>query len=179
MGIQSGKQKKERVVQELNDKFTRARSVILTDFRGLNVKALSDIRSRLRNCGAEYKVVKNTLAQKAAEGTEAHQVKEYFSGTTGVVLSYSDIVTPVRTLLEYAGKLESLKIKIGILEGAVLNLASIKEIAILPSREVLLAKALGGIKSPLHGFAATLQGVLRGLVFALNAVKQARSTQEA
>lgn len=174
MAVKSGRNEKTKVVRELKDKFSRAKSVILTDYKGLTVKELSDIRNRLRNCGAEYKVVKNTLALRAAEGTGVQGVNDYFTGTTGVVMSYDDIMTPMKALLDYANKLDAFKIKVGVLEGAVLNPAMIKDVANLPSREVLLAKALGGMKFPMYGLASTLHGVLRQIVYVINAVKQSK-----
>lgn len=174
MAKQSGRIEKTRVVQELNDKFSRAKSVILTDYKGLTVKELSDIRNHLRKCGAEYKVVKNTIALRAAEGTGVQSVHDYFTGTTGVVISYDDFMTPMKTLIEYANKLDVFKIKVGVLEGAVLNPAMIKDVAYLPSREVLLAKALGSMKSPIYGLASTLHGILRQFAYVINAVKQSK-----
>ena len=174
MAVQSGKKEKAKLIKDLNDKFSRATSVILTDYKGLNVKDLSDVRNRLRGCSAEYKVVKNTLALRAAEGTGVQNLNDYFTGTTGVVMSFGDIVAPMKTLLDYSGKLASFKIKVGVLEGAVLSPAMIKEVANLPSREVLLSKALGGMMSPMFGLASTLHGVLRQFVYVINAVKQSR-----
>lgn len=174
MAKQSGRIEKTRVVQELNDKFSRAKSVILTDYKGLTVKELSDIRNRLRKCGAEYKVVKNTIALRAAEGTGVQNVHDYFTGTTGVVISYDDFMTPMKTLIEYANKLDVFKIKVGVLEGAVLNPAMIKDVAYLPSREVLIAKALGSMKAPIYGLASTLHGILRQFAYVINAVKQSK-----
>ncbi len=177
MAVQSGKNEKAKLVKELNDKFSRATSVILTDYKGLTVKNLSDIRNRLRGCNAEYKVVKNTLALRAADGTDVQNLHDYFTGTTGVVVSYGDIVTPMKTLLDYANKLEPFKIKAGVLEGSVLSPAMIKDVANLPSREVLLAKALGGMKAPMFGLASTLHGVLRQFAYVINAVKQAKENR--
>jgi large subunit ribosomal protein L10 len=172
----SKKQEKIKVVQELHERFDKAGAVILTDYKGLTVAQLTEIRNRLRKCGAEYKVVKNTLAKRASEGTDAHKLEGYFSGTTGVVISYDDVVTPAKVLLEYAVKLEPFKIRVGILEGIVLEPARIKEVANMPSREALIGRALGGIQSPLYGLAGTLQGVLSKLVYVLNAVGKSQSS---
>lgn len=172
MEARSSKQEKIRVVEELHDKFGRAGSVILTEYKGLDVAQLTEIRNRLRNCEAEYKVIKNTLARRASEGTDVHKVEGHFTGTIGVVISYGDMVTPVRVLSEYSAKFDSFKIKTGVLEGIVLDPAGIREVAHLPSREVLLGKALGGIKAPVYGLAATLQGMLCKLVYVLDAVKE-------
>ncbi|HEY4619415.1 MAG TPA: 50S ribosomal protein L10 [Nitrospirota bacterium] len=174
MAVQSGKKDKAKLVEELNDKFNRATSVILTDYKGLSVKDLSDIRNRLRGCSAEYKVVKNTLALRAAEGTGVKNLQDYFTGTTGVVMSYGEIVAPMKTLLDYSSKLAPFKLKAGVLEGAVLSPAMIKDVANLPSREVLISKALGGMMSPMFGLASTLHGVLRKFAYVMNAVKNSK-----
>ncbi len=174
MAVQSGKIEKAKLIKDLNDKFSRATSVIVTDYKGLTVKDLSDIRTRLRGCSAEYKVVKNTLALRAAEGTDVKNLHDHFTGTTGLVVSYGDIIAPMKAVLDYAGKLEPFKIKAGVLEGSVLSPAMIRDVANLPSREVLLAKALGSMKAPMFGFASTLHGVLRQFVYVINAVKQSK-----
>ncbi len=179
MEAQSTKQEKIKVVQELHEKFGRAGAVILTEYKGLDVAQLTTLRNRLRNSGAEYKVVKNTLARRASEGTAVHKIEGHFSGATGVVISYEDVVAPVKILSEYVGKLEPFKIKVGVFEGIVLDPVRIKEVANMPSREVLLGKALGSIASPLYGLAATLQGVLGKLVYVLSAVKEAKGTSQA
>ncbi|MDZ4384526.1 MAG: 50S ribosomal protein L10, partial [Nitrospirota bacterium] len=111
MEAKSTKQEKIKVVQELHEKFGKAGAVILTDYKGLTVAQLTELRNRLRKCGAEYRVVKNTLAKRASEGTDAYKLEGYFSGTTGVVISYDDVVTPAKVLLEYAVKLEPFKIR--------------------------------------------------------------------
>ena len=176
MEAKSTKQEKIKVVQELHEKFGKAGAVILTDYKGLTVAQLTELRNRLRKCGAEYKVVKNTLAKRASEGTDSHKLEGYFSGTTGVVISYDDVVTPAKVLLEYAVKLEPFKIRVGMLEGMVLEPARIKEVANMPSREVLIGRALGGIQSPLYGLASTLQGVISKLVYVLDAVGKSQSS---
>lgn len=170
----SSKQEKVKVVEDLHEKFGKAGSVILTEYKGLNVAQITDMRNRLRGCGAEYKVVKNTLARRASVGTDVHKVGDHFTGATGVVISYEDIITPVRVLSEYLNKFDTFKIKVAVLEGIVCDPVRLKEVASIPSRDVLLGKALGSIKAPLYGLAATLQGVVGRLAFVLKAVAEAK-----
>lgn len=179
MEAKSTKNEKVKVVEELREKFGRAGSVILTDYKGLSVAQLTEMRNRLRKCGAEYKVVKNTLARRASEGTDVRQIEGHFTRATGVVIGYEDIVAPVKVLSEYAGKFDSFKIRIGVLDGTVLDPAGIKGVANLPPKEVLLGKALGSIKSPLYGLAFTLQGVVSKLVYVLNALDRAKAGSQA
>ena len=175
MKVVSTKQEKMESVKELHEKFEKAGLVILTEYKGLTVAQLTEIRNRLRGCGSEYKVVKNTLARRASEGTEVHQVEGHFTGATGILISKDDIISPVKILNEYINKFESFKAKVGVLEGLVLDPGRIKSVANMPSREVLIGKALGGIKSPIYGLAGTLQGILSKLAYAINAVKDARA----
>lgn len=175
----TGRQEKIKVVGELHKKFGKAEAVILTDYRGLNVAQLTEMRNRLRGCRAEYRVIKNTLALRAAEGTDVSKVGDHFTGTTGVIISYDDIVTPVRVLTEYINKFEAFKVKAAVLEGIVFDPARLKGVANLPSREVLIGKAVGSIKAPLCGLVGTLQGVMRSLIFVLKALEKSLEKFEA
>jgi len=174
----SAKGEKVRTVEELREKFGKANSVILTDYKGLNVAQLTEMRNHLRKCGAEYKVVKNTLARRASEGTVIGQIEDYFTGTTGLVIGYGDIAAPVKVLSEYAGKFPFFKIRIGVVDGTVLDPTGIKAVANLPSKDVLLGKVLGGIKSPLYGLAGSLQGIVGRLVYVMNALYKTKAVNE-
>jgi len=171
------RQEKIATVQELHEKFEKAGAVVLTDFIGLNVAQINEIRRSLRKSGAEYKVVKNTLARRAAEGTGVKQVEQYFEGPTGVVIGYDDIVAPFKVISDYVKKYEPFKVRIGVLEGTVVEPEKVKEIANLPPRDVLISKAIGGIKGPLYGLAGTLQALLTGLVVALKQVAEKKEKE--
>lgn len=171
------REEKIAAVQELHEKFEKAGAVVLTDFTGLNVAQLSEIRRNIRKSGAEYKVIKNTLARRAAEGTGVKQVEQYFEGPTGVVISYEDIVAPFKVISDYVRKYETFKVRIGVLEGTVVEPEKVKEIANLPPREILISKAIGGIKGPLYGLACTLQALLTGLAVALKQVAEKKEKE--
>lgn len=175
MELNASRQEKIKAVQELHDKFDKAGAVILTDYKGLTVAQLTDLRTRLRKCGAEYKIIKNTLARRASEGTGVHKVEQHFVGTTGVVIGREDIAATAKILSEYSSKSAFFKLRIGVFEGIILDTARIKEVANMPPREVLLAKALGSVKSPLYGLACSLQGIMSKLVYALSAVKDTKN----
>ncbi|HHX77787.1 MAG TPA: 50S ribosomal protein L10 [Firmicutes bacterium] len=166
------RQVKEGVVENLKEKFAAAQVVILTDYRGLNVKDITELRRQLREEGIEYKVVKNTLTKLAANKAGITDLDAYLEGPTAIAFSFEDPVQPAKILTKFAKAYEQLEIKAGVLQGKVIDIASIKELAELPSREVLLSKVLGAFQSPLVGFAGVLQGNLRNLVYVLDAVRK-------
>jgi len=154
-------EQKKEIVQSLHDKFARSKIVILTDYKGLDVAAITSLRKKLRDAGIEYKVVKNTLLVLASEDTDVALIKEHFKGPSAVALSYDDPVSPAKVLTEFAKENEKLEIKVGTIGGKMIDLSEIKALASLPSREVLLAKVL-----------SAMNGVPTSLVRVLNAVPQ-------
>lgn len=167
---------KQPVVQEIKGKLEASKGAVLTDYRGLNVGEVTELRNKLREAGVEYKVVKNTLARIAANEIGIEGLDGYLEGPTAIAYGIEDAVAPAKILSEFAKAHKNLEIKAGILEGKVIDLAGVKALADLPSREVLLAKLLGSMQSPLYGMANVLQGNLRNLVYVLDAV---RKTKEA
>lgn len=166
------RQVKETIVDDLKEKFAKAQVVILTDYRGLNVKDITELRRQLREEGIEYKVVKNTLTKLAVNKVGITDLDTYLEGPTAMAFSFEDPVQPAKILSKFAKAYEKLEIKAGILQGKVIDIISIKELAELPSREVLLSKVLGVFQAPLAGFAGALQGNFRNVVYALDAVRQ-------
>ncbi|MBI5197493.1 MAG: 50S ribosomal protein L10 [Nitrospirae bacterium] len=169
------KEEKARMVADLHDRFDRAKATILTQYQGLTVEQMEALRRHLRASGVEFRVVKNTLAVKAVEGTDAAQLSGRFEGPIGVAWGYGDPVVPIKALADYAKKQDKFQICFGVLEGKALGPAELKEVAQLPGREVMLGKLLGSMRSPLYGLAGSLQGIQRKLVYALNAVKATKS----
>jgi large subunit ribosomal protein L10 len=111
------KEEKVRVVAELQDKFDKAKGVVFTDYRGLNVEEISGLRNSLRSSAIEYKVVKNTLAKRAAEGTQLDSARDIISGPIGIAVGYDDPVLVVKKVLEFNKSNEKLEIKGGVIEG--------------------------------------------------------------
>jgi len=165
------KEAKQHIVEELHDKFTRSKVLILTDYMGLNVEDMNALRSKLRESEIEYKVVKNTLLRCAAEGTDAAQIIDSFKGPSAVALSYDDPVAPAKVLTDFAKDHDKLEIKIGAMEGKVLDATAIKALSRLPSREVLLAKLLSVMVAVPTGFVTALSGVPRNFLNVLQAIK--------
>lgn len=162
---------KQRIVEELHDKFTRSKVLILTDYMGLNVEDMNALRSKLRESEIEFKVVKNTLLKRAAEGTDAAHIVDSFKGPSAIALSYDDPVAPAKVLTDFAKEHKKLEIKIGEMDGNVLDVAAIKSLSQLPSREVLLAKLLSVFVAVPTGFVTALSGVPRNFLNVLQAIK--------
>lgn len=177
-GIVMRKDEKGQVITDLHDRFAKARVAILTEYSGLKVEEMRDLRMKLRGTGAELKVIKNTLASKAAEGTALEGVKNYFQGPIAVVFGYNDPIGPVKTVKEFAAKAkDKLKLKVGVIDGKAMQKNDILIVAELPSREVLVSQLLAGMKSPVTGFVFCLKGVLNKLVYTLNGIKEKKETQ--
>ncbi|MBW2645663.1 MAG: 50S ribosomal protein L10 [Deltaproteobacteria bacterium] len=165
------RQEKEEVVKELHESFSDMKTAILTDFRGLNVDAMNDLRKLLKAESVEYRVIKNTLLGLSAQDTDMALMKDYFVGPCAVALSKEDPVAPAKVLVRFAEKNSALEIKAGVLNGNVLDVHSIKALADLPSREVLLAQLLSAMNGVSTGLVVALSGVARNLLGVLTALK--------
>lgn len=167
-------QKKE-VVKDLSSKFKEAKAMVFADYRGLTVDQDTEMRRALRKAGVEYKVVKNTLTKIAANENGLSELEPFLNSPTAMAYSNTDPVAPAKILSEYAGKYNKLELKIGVVEGKVIDTNGIKALAELPSREVLISKVLGGFNAPLTGLVNVLNGNIRGLVVALNAIAEKKA----
>ena len=166
---------KEAVVKELSEKFANAKSVVVTDYKGLNVAEITELRKKLREAGVDYTVVKNTLAKIAAQKVKIDDIIEILSGPTALAFGIEDAVSPAKVLVDFADEHGKLEIKGGVLNGELINLAKVKSLADIPPREVLLAAVFAGMKAPISGLVNVLQGNLRGLVMALNQIKEQKA----
>lgn len=162
---------KVRIIEDLKDKFSRARAAFVTDYRGIKAVEMDEFRRALREKSNEFKIVRNTLVRRAIEGTDAEPLSEHFKGTTAIIFSYEDAVGAAKTLTEYAKKMPALELKTGALGAKLLSAEEIKALSELPSREELLGKLLGSLSSPMSGFVGVLSGVPRKLLYALNAIQ--------
>jgi large subunit ribosomal protein L7/L12 len=168
---------KATAVAELAEKFGRARLAILTECAGLPVNQITELRKQLRSAKAEYKVVKNTLAARAAEGTILFDVKGCFRGPTGIVIGYDDPVLPTKILRDFIAaekREEKIKIAIGVLEGKVLQPAELTAVAKLPKKEVLVVMMLSVMQGPLRGLVYTLNGITSQFVRVLAAIQDTK-----
>jgi len=164
------RQDKQNVVETLHTAWTEATAGVVTHYRGLTVSEMGSLRRDLRSAKVKMQVVKNTLARRAAEGTDFAVAEEFFSGPTAIAYG-TDPVALAKALFDFAKSNEALKILGGVLDGKKLEEADVKVLASLPSREVLLAKMLCSMQSPLSGFVRTLNEVPASFVRTLAAVR--------
>ena len=163
---------KEKLVTELTEKLRGAKALYYTDFTGLNVKRMTDLRRRLRKAGVEYVVIKNTLALRAVN--DSGLVGANLKGPTGLVVG-KDPVAAAKVLTEFAKENDQRPgIKGGLLEGRALEAGQFKRLATLPSREQMLADLGAGLQSPLAAFAGAMNGLMYMVVGALEALKTQR-----
>jgi len=132
------------------------------------------LRNSLRGVNLEYRVVKNTLARRAIDGTSIDIARELFTGTTGVAIGYDDPVLLAKKIIEFSRANEKLKIKGGVIEGGLCKPDDVKTISELPARETLLSMLSGALRSPLYRLALLLNATLGRFVYAMNALKQQR-----
>ncbi len=153
-------EQKKAIVEGLADKMSRAASGVLVKYEGITVDQDTKMRKALREAGVEYAVIKNTLIGKAADKAGFEGLKSELSGMNALAISYDDPIAPAKILKEYAEKIETFEIRGGILDGAVVDAATVNELADIPPKEVLVAKLLGSIQSPLYKFAYVLQAII-------------------
>lgn len=165
-------EQKKRIVKELSEKIGKAKSIILADYRGVTVEEDTKLRSSLRKEKVEYRVVKNTFLWRAVKENGLEELEQYMHGPTSVAISYDDPVAPAKILMNYSKENDKFQVKAGILEGKIIDMEKIKELASLPSKDVLVSKVLGGLKSPMYGLVNVLNANIRGLVTVLDAIAQ-------
>jgi len=164
------RQKKAQTIDRLQEAFSKCSVGILTNYRGLSTPEITILRRRLRESGIEYKVVKNTLARFAAERAGRDDLVSSLDGPVAVAFGYGDITEPARVLADYIRTSKaSLSIKGGFLGDKLLTGEEVETLSALPSREVLLAKILGGMQSPISALLGCLTTPIRGIMGVLQA----------
>ncbi len=170
------KEEKQNLITELHEKLANAKAVFLADFRGLNVTQATDLRNQLRKANVEYRVVKNTLLERASRGTDKETLSSQYVGPTAIAFSYDDPVEAAKVLSRCAKELQAnFKLKAAVLTGKLISVPDIQALAELPSREVLLAKLLGTMNAPVSGFVRTLAAVPQSFVRVLDAIKNTKA----
>lgn len=163
---------KQEQVQELVEKLGGAKGAVLTDYKGISVAKITLLRKQLREADVEFKVVKNTLAKRASAELGIEGLDTYLEGPTAIAFSLTDPVAPAKTVSEFIKNEKMLEIKAGLVEGKVISGDGVKALADLPSREVLIAQVVGTMAAPLSGFLNVLQGPVRKLGYALEAIRK-------
>jgi large subunit ribosomal protein L10 len=162
---------KQKITEDLHERFARSAIIVVTDYKGLDVASINDLRRKLREANIEYQVVKNTLLVRAAEDTEVALIKDHFKGPSAVAISYDDPVAPAKVLTQFAKDNKKREIKVGVLNGKVLDVEAIKALATLPSREVMLAQFLSVLNAVPTSFVRVLAEIPRSLLNVLSAIK--------
>lgn len=167
-------QEKQAAVSALTERLNNATAFYLTDFTGLNVKSITDLRRRLRNAGVEYVVVKNTMAERALQGTDLPDIAEFFRGPTAIVIG-NDPVAPAKVLSEFARDHDNKPaFKAGIVERKAVTADQIDALAKLPPREILLAQLAGALEAPMAQLAWVMQAKLYEMAGLLDALRSSR-----
>jgi large subunit ribosomal protein L10 len=168
--------RKRETVTELSVKLGKATSAIVTDYRGLTVKQLEELRAKLRSEGIEYVVVKNTLARRAADRAGVGRLSSLLSGPVGLALGFGELATPAKVLGDYFRINRRLPVVAGWVEGQVLDARGVQMLADLPPRDTLLAQLASTIQSPLSNLAGGLTSILSSLAATLDAYREKLET---
>ena len=168
------REKKTQIIDSLQEFFSKCSTGVLTDYRGLSTAEMTDLRRALRKSEVEYRVVKNTLARFAAERAGKDELADLFEGPVAIAFSYGDVTEPAKILADYIRTSKSsLSIKGGFLGDRVLTAGDVATLATLPSREILIAKVLAGMQSPVVTLISCLAAPMRGVIGVLQArIKQ-------
>ena len=169
---------KAREVEEFEQVLQGATSVVLADFTGLDVAAVSDLRRKCRAAGVEYHVIKNTLAKRAVQRVGLEEIETLLAGPNAWAVHKSDQVAAAKVLADFGKTHPNLKIRGGIVDGKLVSIQEVQALAKLPSRDVLLSQVLSVMQSPMTGFAGVLASMLRGFANAVDALAKKRAETE-
>ncbi|MDB4303779.1 50S ribosomal protein L10 [Desulfosarcina sp.] len=168
---------KKRIAEDLQGRFEKSTIVILTDYKGLDVSAMNMLRRKLREANTEYQVAKNSLLVRASEGNDLALIKDQFTGPSAIALSYDDPVAPAKVLTDFLKENKKFEIKVGVLNGKVVDFDGIKALSSLPSREVLLAHVLSTMNAVPTALVTALSDVPKRLLNVLQAIKDQKEAQ--
>ena len=166
------REQKEQRVKEITEDLKGASLIILTDYRGLNVSEISNLRKELRQTGCKYRVVKNKLSKIAAKEAGVDALNPNFEGPTAIAISDDDPVEVTKILLKWGKETKKLSVKAGMLDGSLLEQKDVEALGTIPPKEVLLAQVCGAFQAPISGLATALQGNVNKLVYALDKIRQ-------
>ena len=153
-------EQKQAIVADLAEQIKNSPAGVVVNYQGITVEDDTKMRKALREAGVNYMVMKNSLTGRACDEVGMGEMKQYLTGMTAIAIASDNAVAPAKVLKEYAEKIESFQILAGYLDGKVVDVEVVKQLADIPSKEVLIAKLLGSIKSPLYGLAYALQAVV-------------------
>ena len=153
------KQAKQVIIDEIKEKLDGAQSAVVIDYMGTTVAQADAMRKKLRDANVDYTVYKNTLIKRAIEGTEFAPLAEVLDGPSAIAISKEDATAPARVLKEVIDEFKKMEFKAGVVEGTFFDQNGIKEIANIPNRDVLIAKFMGSIQSPVSKAVRTFQAI--------------------
>lgn len=168
-------EEKQKVVQQLQDKIDKAGLIIFTDYRGLNVEEMTALRDRLRIPGVEYRVVKNTMMEFALDNCGYKEIANQIEGPNAVLFSEDDLVTPAKTIYEFIKERKKLEVKIGILQGQIVDPDRLRALAELPPKEVLLGKVVGTLQAPITSLVYVLNANITGLARVIDQIREKKA----
>jgi large subunit ribosomal protein L10 len=168
---------KKRIAENLRERFEKSTIVILTDYKGLDVASMNALRRKLREANTEYQVAKNSLLVRASEGNDVTLIKDQFKGPSAIALSYDDPVAPAKVLTDFAKENKKFEIKVGVLNGKIVDFNGIKALSSLPSREILLAQVLSTMNAVPTALVTALSDVPRRMVNLIQALKEKKEAE--
>jgi large subunit ribosomal protein L10 len=171
------KDQKAAVVEEIARELSNAEAVFAVDYRGISVSQAAELRARLRDAGAVFRVVKNSLTERASDQAGTEQLKPLLEGPTALALVHGDAALAARALNDTGRALRMLEFKGGMMNGSALSAEEIRSIARLPTRDVLHAQLVGGVAAPLSGLARTLNALLAGVAIQLKQIAEQRGEE--
>ncbi len=157
--LSAAQQAKQVIIDEIKEKLTKANSAVVVDYIGISVEEANQMRKDLREGDVDYTVYKNTLVKRALEGTGFEELEKVLAGPSGFALSYDDVTAPARILKKSMDDFKKMEFKGGVIEGVFYDAEGLKAVANIPSRDVLIAKFLGSIQSPLGKVVRTFQAI--------------------
>lgn len=170
------KSEKEQEVAEIQEKVSKAQGMFFTDFAGINVEQITELRREFRKSGIEYKVVKNTLAKKALQNVSGYDsVFDKLVGPTGIAFAYDDPAAPAKIIQKFKEKNENFALKVCVIEKQVFEGSRLKELAAMPTRAEVVASILGSLNSPISGIVGAINAVVRDIVGVLDAIEKTKA----
>jgi large subunit ribosomal protein L10 len=166
------KSQKDNIVRGLQESLGKANGAFLVDYQGLKVEALTKLRHELREANVQFQVIKNRLLLRACEGTDTAVLKDHIAGPSALAITYEDVVKPAKVLTNFSQENETLEIKVGQINGKIVDLPAIKKLAKLPPREILLSHLLFTLSGVPAAFVGVLSEITRKMVTVLDAIKR-------
>src|SRR5947209_1259434 len=172
------REQKAAAIAEIAANIDEAQAIFAVDYRGISVVQIAELRAKLRDADATFKVVKNSLTERAADDAGSEALKAYLEGPTALTFVRGDAATAAKAIADYARATQLLPFKGGIMDGATLEVEQIRSLSRLPSREVLYGQLVGVVASPVSGVVRTLSALIGGLASALGQVRDKKQSGE-